>query len=61
MTISQSTVIEHLQQDIKDIRVRLFDLIEQDHGVRPPSDTLCQVSAFFVAHVARRRTYQTRN
>ena len=33
----------------------LLDLVEQDHGIRTPSDLLRQLAAFLEAHVARRR------
>src|ERR1041385_6634301 len=35
-----------------------FDFIEQHHTIRTPTDCLGQLSAFLIAHIARRRTDQ---
>jgi hypothetical protein len=43
-----------------DIRVSLFDLIEQHNRVGAPSNRFGKLTAFFVAHIARRRTDQAR-
>ena len=37
----------------------LFDLIEQDHGIGLATHLLGQLTAFFITHIARRRTDQT--
>src|SRR4029077_12460607 len=34
--IGKPTVIENLQEDIKNVRMRLFDLVEQNHRIGPP-------------------------
>ena len=31
LTVGQTAVVEHLQQHVENIRMRLFDLVEQDH------------------------------
>ena len=40
LAVGQPTVVEHLQQDVEDLRVRLLDLVEQHHactaGGAPP-------------------------
>jgi hypothetical protein len=33
-------VVHHLQEDVEDVRVRLLDLVEQQHGVRVLGDGL---------------------
>ncbi len=58
--IGQNTVVQHLQQDIEHIRVRFLDFIEQYHAVGLATDFFRQLSAFFVAHVAGRRSHQAR-
>jgi hypothetical protein len=40
--------------------VSLFDLIEQHNRVGAPSNRFGKLTAFFVAHIARRRTDQAR-
>src|SRR5918996_730554 len=35
--VGQAAVVEDLQQDVEDLRVRLLDLVEEDHRVRTPS------------------------
>ena len=41
-----------------DIRMRLFDLIEQHNRVGTAPNRFGKLTAFFVAHIARRRTDQ---
>ena len=33
--VGQAPVVEHLQQQVEDVGVRLFDFVEQHDGVRP--------------------------
>src|SRR4051794_11054621 len=40
LTIREPPVIEYLKHDIEDVMVRLLDLVEQNHGVRPPPNGL---------------------
>jgi hypothetical protein len=50
-----------LQQDIEHIRMSLFHLIQQQYGVRPASNGLGQLAAFFVADVSGRGADQSGN
>ena len=59
LSISQTTIIQQLQQDVEDIRVRLFDFVEENHAVRPTTYRFRQLTAFVIADVAWRRTNQT--
>ena len=59
--VGQHAVIEHLQQHIKDIRMRLFDLVKQHHLIGPPPHCLGQHAAFVVSDVSRRCTDQPRD
>ena len=54
-------VVQHLQQDVEHVRVRLLDLVEQDHGVGLAAHLLGELPALLVAHVARRRADQPRD
>ena len=52
----RASLIEHLQQYVEDVRVRLLDLVEQDDRVRAAADCLGELAALLVAHIAGRRT-----
>jgi hypothetical protein len=54
-------VLEHLQQDVEDVGVRLLDFIEQDDRVRIPLDLLGELAALFVPDIAGRRSNQLRH
>ena len=57
--VRQPAVVENLQEDVPDLRMRLLDLIEEDHRVGLLADRFGQLSAFAVSHVGRRRADQT--
>ncbi len=59
LIIGQTAVIQQLQQDIEHIRMGFFDLVKQDYAVRLPSYGFGQLAALVVAHVSRRRSYQS--
>src|SRR5438445_5962287 len=54
----QLSVLKHLQQDVIDVRVSFFDLIQQDHRVRLATYSFRQLTAFFISNISRRRTDQ---
>ena len=56
--VGQLAVLQHLQQDVEDVRVGLLDLVEQDHRVGLAPHLLGEHAALVVAHVARRRADQ---
>ena len=58
LAIGEPAVVQHLQQDVEHVRVRLLDLVEQDHLVGPAADRLGQRTALLVADIARRRADQ---
>ena len=58
LAIRQSPVVQHLQQHVEDIRMRLLDFVEEHHRIRPAPDRFAQLAAFLEAHVARRRPDQ---
>ena len=61
VVVGQRAVVHHLQQDVEDVRVRLLDLVEQQHRVRLLGDRLGQQAALVEADVARRRADQARH
>ena len=54
-------VVHHLQQQVEQIRVRLLDLVEQQHRVRRLVDRVGQQAALIEADVAGRRADQARH
>src|SRR6266436_4232468 len=58
--LSVFALFQNLEQKMHDIRVSLFDLIEEHNRVGAPSNRFGKLTAFFVAHIARRRTDQAR-
>ena len=54
LAVGQTSVIEHLQQDVEHIGVSLFDLVEQNHAVRATAHSFGKLAALVVAHVSRR-------
>jgi hypothetical protein len=43
--VGQLAVIHHLQQDVEQVRMRLLDLVEQQHAVRMLIDAIGQQPA----------------
>ena len=54
-------MVHDLQQQVEDIRVRLLDLVEQEHAVRSLVDRLGQQAPLVETNVARRGAYQARD
>ena len=61
LAVGQPAVVHELEQHVPDLGVGLLDLVEQDHGVRPPAHGLGQLPALAVADVAGRRADQPRH
>ena len=61
LPVGHAAVVEHLQQHVEHVRMRLLDLVEQDHRVRLAAHGLRQVAALLVADVSRRRADQPRD
>jgi hypothetical protein len=59
--VGEAAVVEDLQEDVEDIGVRLFDLVEEDDGVRTAADGLGELAALVVADVAGRRADEPRD
>ncbi len=54
MPVGEPPVVEHLQERVEDVRVRLLDLVEQHHRVGLAPHRLGQLPAFLVADVPGR-------
>src|SRR4051812_8826993 len=61
LRVRQAPVLQDLQEDVEDVRVRLLDLVEQEHAVRLAAHGLGELAALVVADVARRRADQARD
>ena len=57
--VRDPAIIQHLQQHVEHVRVRFLNLIKEDNGVRFSPDSLCQLAAFLVSHISRRRSDQS--
>ena len=53
LPVGHAPVVQHLQQHVEHVRVRLLDFVEQDHAVGLAPHRLGQMPAFLVADVAR--------
>ena len=58
---SQRRVIHDLQEHVVNIGVRLFDLVEHQHGVRRLANGVGQEPALVEADIAGRRANQSRD
>ena len=61
LAVGEPAVLEHLQQAVVDLLVRLLDLIEQHHRERLAPHLLGELAALLVADVAGRGTEQPRS
>ena len=56
LSVGHTTVVQNLQEDVKDIGMRFFHLIEQDDAIGLTTHGLGQVAPFFIADISRRST-----
>ena len=61
LRVGQLPVLEDLQEDVEDVRVRLLDLVEEHDRVRLAAHGLGELAALVVADVAGRRADQPRD
>ncbi len=61
LPVRQPPVIEHLQEDVEHIRMRLFDLVEKHDLVGPAANRFGQHTALVVTDIARRGADQAGN
>ncbi len=58
LAVGEPAVVEHLEQHVEHVGVRLLDLVEQDDLIGPPAHGLGQRAALFIADIAGRRADQ---
>ena len=58
LPVGQPAIVEHLQQNVEHVRMRLLDLVEQNDLVRPPPHSFGECAALLIADIARRRADQ---
>ncbi len=61
VVVGQRRVVHHLKEDVEQVRVRLFDLVEHHHGVRILAHRIGQKTALLESDVPRRRADQPRD
>src|SRR4051794_20047315 len=61
LRVGQAAVLQDLQEDVEDVRVRLLDLVEEEHAVRLAAHGLGELAALVVADVARRGADEARD
>ena len=57
--IGKTAVIHHLQEQIENIRMRLFNLIEQQDGMRCLIDSIGEQTTLIKADITRRKAYRS--
>ncbi len=53
-SIGEPAVLENLQQDVEDIRVRLLYFIEEHYPIGTAANGFSKLTAFFITHITRR-------
>src|SRR5690606_28329514 len=61
LAVGEPAVVEHLEQDVEDLGMRLLHLVEEDDGVRAAADRLRELAALLVADVAGGRADESRD
>ncbi len=56
--VGEAAIVHHLQENVEDVRMRLFDFVEEHNRVGTTANLFGQLSAFFVADVSWRRADQ---
>ena len=58
LAVGEAAVVEHLEEDVEDVAMRLLDLVEQDDLIGPAADRLGEDAAFLIADIAGRSADQ---
>ena len=58
LPVRQASVVQHLQQGVENVGMRLFDLVEQDDLIRPSAHAFGKGTTFLVPDIAGRRSDQ---
>ena len=54
LRVGDTAVVQHLKENVEDIGMGLFNLVEEHHGVGLTAHSLGELAALLVAHVSRR-------
>src|SRR5690606_21199495 len=60
LVIRQMSVVQYQQENVEDIGMCFFNLVEQDHRIGATAYGFSQLTAFVVAYISWRRTDQSR-
>ena len=60
MRVSDYSVVQNLEQDIHNVRVRLFNLVKENDGIRTAAYLFGELTRVVVANISRRGAYYTR-
>ena len=55
LAVGHATIIEHLEKDVENVRMRLLDFVEQNHRVWLAAHRFGQRATFVITDIARRR------
>ena len=58
LAVGEPAVVEHLEEHVEHVGVRLLDLVEQDDLIGAPAHGLGERAALFIADIAGRRADQ---
>src|SRR5712691_3393653 len=61
LAVGEPPVVHDLEQNIENVRMRLFDFVEKHHRIRMSANLLGELASFFVSNVARRCTDEARH
>ncbi|MNS52490.1 hypothetical protein D3C72_852070 [compost metagenome] len=61
LAVRQTAIIQHLQQDVKDVRMCFFNLVEQHDLIGPAANRFRQGTALFITDIAGRCADQPGN
>src|ERR1700690_1782267 len=61
MPVSKAPVIKQLQQGIENLGMCFFDLVKENHRIRPSSNRFGQLPTLLIADVTGRRPDEPRN
>ena len=59
--VGEAAVVHDLQENVEDVGMRFFDFVEQHDRIGTAANLLGELSAFFIADIARRRADQARD
>ena len=58
VVVGELAVVHHLQEDVEQVRMRLLDLVEEEHAMRMLVDAVGEEAALVEADIAGRRADQ---